>query len=258
MRHCKFLKIFLLSSLFFVFIISNKAFAKEKENLTHSDLGLAWHEYQGFGVDENTWKTVRNSTVTLYFNYPLIITSSYYIFNNCYNYDYFTLGLYDENDSLIGNIEDMSGSVPSDWVGKKLNKLVMKFSDISFNSNDFINERFPYFYIAISTANGFPFGSFVDFADTSFDIVDHNKPIEIPSLPTAPNVPDDIPDIDFDIDNNVGISDILNNIVEGIKQFFENLLRYGMTILLTAVSVASFFWFTMWLWKKVKIWLSSV
>lgn len=254
MRHYRFLKVFLLSSL--LLIIPNCfAFAND---LTHADIGIGWHEYGGFGVSKETWKNVRNKTITLYFTSEISISSNFYVVNNAVNKNYFDANLHDSDGNLIGNM-NFKGYVPTEWVGKKISSISVKFNDIDFNEQDFINERFPYFYLGISTSGDYMFGSFLDLAQTSFDVVDHSPPpVEIPSLPTAPDVPDDIPDIDFDIDNNVGISDILNNIVEGIKQFFENLLRYGMTILLTAVSVASFFWFTRWLWKKVKIWLSSV
>ena len=254
MRHYRFLKVFLLSSL--LLIIPNCfAFAND---LTHADIGIGWHEYGGFGVSQETWKNVRNKTITLYFTSEISISSNYYLVNNAVNKNYFDANLHDSDGNLIGNM-NFSGYVPSEWVGKKISSMSVKFNDIDFNEQDFINERFPYFYLGISTSGDYMFGGFLDLSQTSFDVVDHSPPpVEIPSLPTPPDVPDNIPDIDFDIDTDVGISDILNNIVEGIKQFFENLLRYGMTILLTAVSVASLFWFTKWLWKKVKMWLSSV
>ena len=256
MRLYKFLKIFLLSSLLLIipncFVFAN--------NLTHSDIGIGWHEYGGFGVSKETWKNVRNKTITLHFTSEIEIPSSYYVVNNAVDKNYFDANLLDSDGNVIGNM-NFHGYVPNTWVGKKFSSISVKFNDIDFNEQDFANERFPYFYLGISTNGDFMFGGFLDLGRTSFDVVDHTSPpIEIPSLPTAPDVPDNVPDIDFDINNNTNldISDILNNIVEGIKQFFKNLLQYGMTILLTAISVASLFWFTIWLWKKVKIWLSSV
>lgn len=255
MRLYRFLKIFLLSSL--LLIIPNCfAFAND---LTHGDIGIGWHEYGGFGVSSDIWKNVRNKTITLYFTSEIEISSNYYVVNNAVNKNYFDANLHDSDGNLIGNM-NFKGYVPTEWVGKKISSMSVKFNDIDFNEQDFANERFPYFYLGISKDGDYMFGGFLDLAQTSFDVVDHSPPpVEIPSLPTAPGVPD-VPDVDFDIDTDtdLGISDILNNIVEGIKQFFENLLKYGMTILLTAISVASFFWFTIWLWKKVKIWLSSV
>lgn len=84
---------------------------------------------------------------------------------------------------------------------------------------------------------------------------EYNSTIKEPEVPEPPVV---VPDTNINIDSNGDSSDILNSIVNAIKEFIASLLAAGMFIIKRAVALGVIFIGGRWLWRKVRQWLGSV
>ena len=84
---------------------------------------------------------------------------------------------------------------------------------------------------------------------------EYNSTIKEPEVPEPPVV---VPDTNINIDSSGDSSDILNSIVNAIKEFIATLLTAGMFIIKRAVALGVIFIGGRWLWRKVRQWLSSV
>lgn len=91
----------------------------------------------------------------------------------------------------------------------------------------------------------------------TYQILEHeyNGAIKEPEQVEPPVV---VPDTNINIDSNGNSSDILNSIVNAIKEFIASLLSAGMFIIKRAVALGVIFIGGRWLWRKVRQWLGSV
>lgn len=87
---------------------------------------------------------------------------------------------------------------------------------------------------------------------------EYNATIKEPEPVPEPEPPVVVPDTNINIDSNGDSSDILNSIVNAIKEFIATLLTAGMFIIKRAVALGVIFIGGRWLWRKVRQWLSSV
>lgn len=230
MRHYKFLRTFLLSSL--SFLSFNFSFAFADVNFIDNKFTINKEDLKYF------------ESVTLHF-------PDTQVFNNCY------LVLDVNNKSSKGfTAEFYNGDIlvakytSSGYLYQKL-KLDYTFNKvILYAHKDFFTENDTLEFSLYEERSG----NKIPILSNSNLII--NKPIAPTPLPT----PGDGPSFDLDLgqNGNSDINGILDTIVLSVKNFFKNLSRNGLVILTTAVIVATIFVGAKWLWRKTKEFLSSV
>ena len=244
MRHCKFLRTFLLSS-FFLFFFCTVSYA---DIIICNDFDYSFASIDTEQSNSNTGKNTLRVTgeeaktfksITLYLNTNKVPTVFKIMTSGISNND-FTFKFY---------LDD-----------------VLQFKTSTVNSYKIVSKEFQCNKIIIEKNTDLEFSSFYftfrnNALSSSYNILNYDFKSNVPDPPVivppaTPSVPD-VPDVNFNLQGS-SLADVSENIVNSIEKFFSNLIKYGIFIISLAIGLGIIFIGGKWLWVKVKFWLFSV
>lgn len=248
MHLCKYLRIFLLSSsLLFIPVSVTHAEVNAEVNENARTVGnyVAMTLTPRY-IRENSYTHVDFSQ----FETILETSSDKYLFFECnggggtwFDHSNFTFSLYKDGVLLKSLTPDRSGMIPlSDLLteGTEFDTIRVAWDD------KFKNATAGNVNISFKSRSGYSY---------KFNS-EYNATIKEPE--PEPEPPVVVPDTNINIDSSGDSSDILNSIVNAIKEFIATLLTAGMFIIKRAVALGVIFIGGRWLWRKVRQWLGSV
>lgn len=256
MHLCKYLRIFLLSSslLFIPHSVAHAEVNAEVNAEVHAEVNENARKVGNYVGLTLTPRIIRENSYThidfSQFETILETSSDKYLFFECnggggtwFDHTDFTFSIYRDGVLLKSFTPARSGMLPlSDFLpaGTKFDTIRVAWDD------KFKNATAGNVNISFQSAGGY---------NHKFNC-EYNATIKEPE--PEPEPPVVVPDTNINIDSSGDSSDILNSIVNAIKEFIASLLSAGMFIIKRAVALGVIFIGGRWLWRKVRQWLGSV